>query len=595
MTKLIISAICLLGLFSVADDKVNENPVHLTATFEPARVNPGSSGVLVIDVSVDKGHMAYRDMFKISFVDSAIKNPVGFDVSPTHIKKDKFSGKEREIIEGKARITAPIEFPVDIKSGSQMAKINIQYQACSKEYCLFPKTMSLEAPLEVVLVDLGPLNKSAKTAVASGSAFEQALAKGIFWVYLFVFVAGFLTSLTPCVYPMIPITISIIGARASQGNRGKAFTLSVSYVLGIATTYSLIGALAAKTGASFGSALGNIYVVGFVSVIFVAMAFSMFGFYEMQVPAVIRNKLGNANTGSGFSGAYFSGLFAGIVASPCIGPVLVSIFTYVAQTANVLFGFTLFFTFAMGLGILFIVLGTFSGLMTTLPKAGGWMEDIKNVFGYVFIGMALYYLNPFISKSVFTGLMSMLLIVAASHLGAFAPAELVVSKQIKKGLLLAIFAVGVLLSAPLIMKSTGIELGTSGQGPTEVAGLPWEDYSESKLSQAKGKPVIVDFFAEWCAACKELEHYTYTDPKVMAMGRNFTLLKIDATNSSDPVIKDLMKKYSVIGLPTVLFLDKDGNVQKDLTLTGFETADQFLVRMNSVQNTVSMTSKSEEK
>jgi thiol:disulfide interchange protein DsbD len=232
----------------------------------------------------------------------------------------------------------------------------------------------LEIPVEVAGAsgqnEVGAtLTRGPKDAY-SEDAFGQALKIGGLQVFLFVFVSGFLTSLTPCVYPMIPITISIIGARSAQSQRSRAFLLSLSYVLGIAFTYSLLGLFAAFSGALFGSALSNPWVVGFVGLVFVAMALSMFGLFELQVPAVIRDKFGNRSTGSGFGGAFLAGLFSGIVASPCIGPVLVSILTYVAQTKNALFGFSLLFTFALGMGLLFLAIGTFSGLTSKIPKSG---------------------------------------------------------------------------------------------------------------------------------------------------------------------------------------------------------------------------------
>jgi thioredoxin:protein disulfide reductase len=562
------------------DQPINENPVAFKARIEPKEVPAGGKAKLIIDMNVAEGHHAYKDMFKVDWKGAeGVVVDHNYAVHPIHEFEDTNSKKIRQGVEGKGTLTAMIQVPADFSLGAQAGKFVFTYQACHTRYCLFPKESSIDLPFTVV----------AATADKGGSKneFEKALAKGKIWAFFFAFVGGFLTSLTPCVFPMIPITISIIGARSAQNKRSRSFALSVSYVLGIGLTYALLGVVAASTGAFFGSALSNVWVVSTIAMVFVAMGLSMLGLFEMQVPAAIRNKFGNADTGTGLPGAFGAGLFAGIVASPCIGPVLVTILTYVAQTAEVVFGFFLLFTFAMGMGLLFIGLGTFSGLLTKMPKAGGWMEVIKVTFGFTFIAMAFYYLAPVTPKNVYYILIAVAVFVASSYYGAFAQAN-TPKEQVRKGLCLASFFGGIFLMASVIFGELGYspEAFHASRNPSSVvtepktSSLAWVDYSEELVAKAaqEKRPVIIDFHAEWCVACHELEKFTFTDAGVQATSKSFTLLSVDATKSSDAV-NALKKKYGVVGLPTIIFIDAQGNVSEKQTVTGFVKADDFLNRM----------------
>ena len=574
-----------------ADEAVNENPVTVQIHLDPDQVAPGGTSKVVIDMDVAPDHHAYRDMMKMKWAGDQAVTFDELEVQPLHKFQDPFSKKERDVVEGKAVVTAVAHFPDGMSSGHFAGKINFTFQACSPRYCLFPKTVGLSLPYSIVASNEKPTATASVSADSSGGGglggtFQKALAKGKFMAFLFVFIGGFLTSLTPCVFPMIPITISIIGARSAQNQKSKAFALSLSYVLGIAMTYSVLGVLAATTGAFFGSALSNIWVVGAIALIFIAMGFSMLGFYELQVPAGIRNKFGNASTGSGVPGAFLGGLFAGLVASPCIGPVLVGILAYIAQTAQVVFGFFLMFTFAMGMGILFIVLGTFSGLLTKMPKAGGWMETIKFAFGITFIAMAYFYLYPHMSPKTFDVAMAAGLFFITSYFGAFAPAPATQREQLKKGVMLAGFVGACLLMASVILgdsigtgnSSAAVAKNGTGGATAENSGAPtlsWQPYAERVIASIpqNHKPVIVDFYADWCVACHELEKYTYNDPNVVSKGKDFDLLQIT------PEVESLKKKYGVIGLPTVIFIDAAGKVHEDLTITGFVKGDEFFDRM----------------
>jgi thiol:disulfide interchange protein DsbD len=582
-----------------ANSSINQNPLTASVKISPERVGIGGTAEFIIDVNLADDYHAYLDRFKIT-----VDEPEGLKldrlrIEPTVEFMDTVSKKMKQGVHGHATIRALFEVPEDFKQSRYAAKLSLTYQACTSDHCLFPKTIALEAPFEVTsgVETSGPMpEQSIRPHLIETSEFEKALRRGTLPALLFVFVVGFLTSLTPCIYPMIPITLAVLGARSRGHNKRRSLALSVTYVLGIAMTYSLMGVIAASTGALFGSALSNAYVVSALALIFAAMGLSMFGLYDIQPPAFIRNRLGHAKTGKGYVGAFLTGLLAGVVASPCIGPVLVSVLAYIARTQDRVLGFVFLFTFALGMGVLFIVLGVSSSMMHRMPKAGPWMENIKYLFGSIMIGMALYYVAPVYPPWLFRLVLGFALILVASLLGAFeANHKLTLTGRLRKGVMQAIFFIGVAFAAAGALEKAGVSLsntalgeGGSSQNSSAQNDAPsypqlaWQPFTQAKLEAARDerRPVIIDFSAEWCVACKELEHDTFVDPRVRGLSDQFVLLKVDATNDS-PALDVLKDKFRVMGLPTILFFDIKGKLREDLTLTGFENADMFLTRMNS--------------
>lgn len=612
-STLLVVATLLPSQFARAagDAAVVENPLTAKAKMMPSRIEEGGTAEVVIDMELADHYHAYLDRFKLAIETPDDLKLDHFKITPVVQFMDTFSKKMKDGVEKKAQMRAIVEVPKGFKAGSHTAKIKLTYQACTTEHCLFPKHMSLDAPFDVVAfgtvsavsggssgsgasVEPEQVVAAAPAAApsAGGSEFQNALGKGTLSALLFVFVVGFLTSLTPCIYPMIPITLAVLGARTKGQSKVKSFSLSFTYVLGIALTYSILGVTAAKTGALFGSALSNVYVVTAIALLFVAMGLSMYGLFELQVPAIIRDKIGTAKTGSGYGGAFATGLIAGVVASPCVGPVLVSVLTYIAQTQNMVLGFMLLFTFAMGMGILFMILGTSSALIGKVPKAGAWMEIVKFVFGTVMVAMALYYVKPLYPAWLFNTLLGLAAILIASAYGAFEPNEkLEGAGRVRKGAMLATFIVGLAFMLSGVLEKAGVPLLPAGGVVTAAAAgesypkLAWQPFSASAVEEAvkAKKPVLIDFYADWCGACKELEKYTFTDQRIRDLSEKFVLLKVDATEDR-PELDALKKQYAVMGLPTMIFYDTTGVIRNDLTVTGFEEADQFLKRMQSASS-----------
>ena len=475
--------------------------------------------------------------------------------------------------------------------GEVTLPFQLTYQACNDEQCLLPKTIDFDVAIEVVGMDqpIQPINdaifanlqlgeppdNSSKTATSESGKFSQALSKGYFWAVLFVFVGGILTSFTPCVYPLIPITVSVFGAGESVG-RLRSFLLSVTYVMGIALTYSILGVAVASTGAVFGQIMADPRVMLPVCGILIALGLSMLGVFELRVPYALQNRL-NSVGGAGFAGAFAMGTVAGIIAAPCTGPALGAVLSYVATTESVFVGFWLLLTYALGMGLLFIVLGTFSGVIAALPRSGGWMYILENIFGVAIITVALYFLKDAIpplrallQNSVGFFSIAGVLVLAGVALGKFSQRfkDLPRPVQFRK-------AVGVLLAV------VGLYMFVGGFTTAE-SDLAWiaDEAQGLETGRREGKPVMLDFYATWCAACIELEH-TYSDPAVKSKLSKFVNVKLDFTRNSAEVER-LKQKYAIVGLPVVLFFDSKGNQLTDKRLEKYVGPAEFLTLLEGI-------------
>ena len=537
---------------------VNPNPLRVKKSyFQRSEIHVGDSSELIIELDIDKGHRAYIQQFHLSTQSPPRSHVTDLLVSPQVEFFDKFSKKKKMGTQGQSKIKTSFGIPEDFPLGKNKAVFQLQYQTCTDTYCLLPKNLEFEIPFKAMapipnklLAKMDTTTSSKKESFTQdpsiqgsfGASFDtllqqldqqikEALSRqNWFMLILIAFLGGLATSLLPCIYPMIPITIAILGATQSQQtSRWQALALSLSYVFGIALTYALLGVIAASTGKLFGSLLGNPYVVIAISFLLVLMALSLFGLFEIRIPTFISKRLGGSqalSTKYPHIGAFIAGLTFGLLASPCVGPVLISILTYVAQTQNLKLGFVLLFVFALGFGQLFIVLGLSVQSLKKLPRSGSWMNLIKFTFGIIILLMAAGYVYPLLSSK--------------SQL------------------------------------SSGLE-----QQAQES--IPWQSYSVENLTKAavEGKAVIIDFYADWCSACKELEEKTFKHSTIQKMGKNFVWIKFDATSLSED-LKRLSQKYSIIGLPHIVFYDTQGNYREELTLNQFENHASFAKRMKKV-------------
>jgi thiol:disulfide interchange protein DsbD len=387
---------------------------------------------------------------------------------------------------------------------------------------------------------------------AGGGNFEEAIGKGWLWAYMLAFGFGFVTSLTPCVYPMIPIVVGVFGARDKGISRRGAFVLASMYVLGMATLFSVLGVIFAFIGRGTGTLLAEPAVVIPMVVIYLALAASMFGAFDLQLPQSMQNKL-NTVGGKGYGGAFAMGMVGGLTAAPCTGPFIAGMIGFVAQSKNIAAGGTLMFTYAVGMGVLFWVLAVFT---VSLPKSGRWMEGVKSFGGIALIGVALYFLRPIIpqlQKLVHTSLVFLAVAIGVAVIGVVIGAVHLSFKgasrshQLRKG-------VGVVL-----VVAGGF--GAINWAVTADRHLPWRTDEAAAFAEAReqDKGVMIDVAAEWCIPCKQLEKNTFAAVGVYEkILDDYIPLKLDVTKDTE-ADEALRAKYNAPNLPAVIFLDADGN------------------------------------
>ncbi|MBI1977766.1 MAG: thioredoxin family protein [Candidatus Omnitrophica bacterium] len=379
-----------------------------------------------------------------------------------------------------------------------------------------------------------------------------------------VFFSGLALNLTPCVYPMFSVTVALFSARGEKREERllSSFLHALFYVAGMVCMYSALGVFAALTGGFFGAILQNQWVLLGMSLLMFILALSMFGLYELQMPAAILNWLGGIER-AGTIGFFISGLCVGVFAAPCIGPPIVALLAFVGQARDPWSGFFLFFVLALGLGMPYLILGTFSGLLTKLPKSGEWLVWVKKVFGVALLGLALFYLALSLYAELLPFVLPVTLIGGGVFLGFMDQTgnQKIAFRAIKQsmgGLAVLIAAIS-LFSKP-------------------VQGVVWDVYAPQKIEAAKRvrKPVVIDFYADWCIPCHELERFTYSKPEVIQALEPFVRLKVDATDPDTKEVLEPIERFEILGVPTVLFLGPDGKEISDTRITGFVSAKEFV-------------------
>jgi thiol:disulfide interchange protein DsbD len=393
------------------------------------------------------------------------------------------------------------------------------------------------------------------------------------WTLLGIFAGGMALNLTPCVYPLIPITVSYFGGQAAKEGEGRGNLVAhgLCYMMGLAVTNSVLGVVASLTGGLMGAMLQNPIVLIVVAAVLVFFATSLFGLWEMRLPSGITQAA--AKSYAGYFGSLFMGLTLGVVAAPCIGPFVLGLLTWVASMGSPWVGFLIFFTLSLGLGLPLFLLAMFSGQLERLPRSGGWMIWVRKLMGWVLLGMAVHFIRPVLPGHLGTVLLAPVALVAGLHLGWIDKnqANFRAFPWLKGG-------VGVicLVLATFLVASWAI------QGPR----VAWKPYSEETLKEAQNqkKPVIIDFYATWCTPCRELEDVTFHDASVVKLAESdFVMVKVDITKGGNPLYERLLQEYGVKGVPTVVFLDQIGKERQDLRLVDYLPPDQFLGRMAGVR------------
>jgi len=529
-------------------------------------------------------------------------------------KQFEFSETPLWVLEGEAVVYTTVTVPPDFNGNAITIKGKISYQACDDHTCLAPteKTFQAEFPVaqpgetvHAINTELfnQRLGKSTEPSVETSQEAPNATTdtelsrtiaeKGLLLTFVVIFISGLALNLTPCVYPLIPITISYFGGQAG-GKKGSLLVHAIIYILGMAITYSVLGVIAALTGSILGAWLQHPIVLLFIAAVMVALALSMFGLYEITVPPALANFAGQSK--QGYFGTFFMGLTVGIIAAPCIGPFVLALFTYVGTQGDPVLGFFMFFVLALGLGIPFVLLAVFSGSLQRLPRSGAWMVWVRTIFGFILTAVAIYFLHPLIKNELwYMSLLAANFILAGIYLAWIEPSKtpgllfpvvrnLLGMGFVLLGIFLGIEGLNTHIDARLHEFASQIE--SSAQGTITVPEIAWKPYSEEAVQQAvrEGKPVFIDFYADWCIPCKELDKFTFTDERVIKLSKDFVNLKVDLTSMGDPNTQALKQQFNIKGVPTLVFLDKNGTEIPNTRIVGFIEADKLAEIMQSIVN-----------
>jgi thiol:disulfide interchange protein DsbD len=513
--------------------------------------------------AIAEGYYLYRDRLRFAAEGArlgAAELPQGLP------HRDEFFG-EQQIYRKDVRIRIPVQ-------GAGAFDLKVTSQGCADVgVCYVP--MESRASLQ-----------TASAPGVSSSDIELAkLFEGSFFLVIGSFLLfGVLLAFTPCVLPMIPILSSIIAGEGAAINKVRALILSLAYVLGMAVAYAVAGVAAALSGSLLAAALQNAWVLGAFALVFVVLALSMFGFYELRLPGFLHHHLHGAHRrlrGGQIASVAAMGVLSAVIVSPCVAAPLAGALLYISQTRDVLLGAAALFALALGMGVPLVAVGVSEGAL--LPKAGAWMEGVRRFFGVLLLAVAIWILAPVVPPMLQMLAWSALAVVSAIFLRALdaLPAHATGWSRLFKGIGVMLLVAGIALLVGALAGSrdplrplAGLTASTSAPSP-----LPWTRVAsvaelDAKLA-APGKPVMLDFYADWCVSCKEMESFTFSEPAVKKQLDGMLLLQVDVTaNTAEH--KALLKRFSLFGPPGIIFFDAQGREIKGLRVIGYQNAERFL-------------------
>jgi thioredoxin:protein disulfide reductase len=535
------------------------------------------------------GYYLYRDKFR--FTADPQSADLGSPAMPAgKVKKDNFFG-DVEIYRGDLRIVLPLGnaggLQFKLKAVSQgCADVGVCYAPQDATVTVNPATLSAIVPGSDLAMFL---NRGPQPPPASGQAEDTRIAQlfgGSFWLLIATFFGyGLLLAFTPCVFPMIPILSGVLAPHGARLTSSRGFGLSVAYVFGMAITYSLAGIAAGMAGTLLSVALQNPWVLGAFALIFVFLALSMLGVYELQMPGALQTRLSQASGqlhGGHFASVFGMGVLSALIVGPCVAAPLAGALLYISQSHDPLLGGAALFVMALGMGTPLLALGASTGAL--LPKAGPWMENVKRAFGVMLLGVAIYMVSPVIPSAVHFLLWAALLVFAAVLLGLFRRSRQPASafQRLAKGAGVAALLVATALVAgalsggrDLLHPLAGLRMDAA-HAPAAPAFRRVASVAEldAALAASDGKPAMLDFYADWCVSCKEMERDTFSSPAVQARFAQITLLRADVTaNNADD--QALLKRFNLFGPPGIVFFDKTGAEVRSARVVGFEAPDRF--------------------
>ena len=537
---------------------------------------------LVVTWDIADNYYLYQQQFKAVSKNASLGEPI---FPAGKMKEDEFFDEPQEVYYHKVSVTYPI-----LQSQDDSA-VKIRYQGCAEAGLCYPPTTQV-VYLNAVNASDEQLNIDGASVENSGSISQQfQLAdlltgeQSLMWVLLIFLALGVGLAFTPCVFPMYPILSGIVIGQGKGISTSRAFVLSFVYVQGMALTYSLLGLVVASAGVQFQAALQNPIILGVLIVVFVLLALVMFGAWEFQLPSSWQEKLNgvsNQQKSGSYLGVLLMGAISGLVASPCTTAPLTGILLYIAQTGDLLLGFSALYALSLGMGIPLILFGVTGGKL--LPKAGAWMNIIKVTFGFMMLAVALMFVERLVRHVVTDILWALLGLVTFSYFYVMNQAS---SVTFGKGVRALVIFIGLFASAmygyQTIWGQTYSVTGHIDQSHLRFEVVKNLDDFEQKLAaaNAQGKSVMVDLYADWCVACKEFEKYTFPDTQVVDALSNTVWMQIDLTDNTATNI-EFQEHFSILGLPTILFFDLQGNEISGSRVTGFMQAPAFAAHAKNI-------------
>lgn len=566
---------------STAATAVAAEPAKVSLEIKPDETTVARGAAIGIEVlaNIQRGwhvnaHKPNQPFLKPTVL--TVTAPQGVEVEPVNYprpdkRKFAFAGDaELLVYEGKLGLATAIRVPPTFAGDRLRLTADLQYQACDDTTCLRPTSATAEVELAVVdRVGAGGSGADVARAAVHGQPDAADMLRnwlnerGFLFTLAAVALLGLGLNLTPCVYPLISVTVAYFGGQSRA--RTQVAGLAALYVLGIALSFSVVGLAAALSGGLFGALLQRPAVVLFIAGVMIVLALGSFGLYQLQPPAALMRRIGGV--GSGATGALFMGLTMGIVAAPCVGPIVVGLLVFVGSRQDPWLGFLLFFVLALGMGLPYLVLAMAAGSIRRLPRSGEWLVWIERVFGCVLISLAAYYLAPLLPASIKHWLLPLVVALSGLYLGFIdrAGSNLPRFRLVKSGLGAVMLALAVWLAVP--------------QGAGQA--IAWERYEQwAAGGDAPAKPALIDFGAEWCIPCRKMDHTTYVDPEVVREADRFHMVKADITEENEST-SELVDKYGVKGVPTVVLFSPSGD--ETHRLVGYVGPDEMLEAMRSVK------------